>query len=95
MNFGSGMASFGYLRELPLDIIKIDGSIIKDIETDILDLTIVQSIHQVSQVMDCVNVAEHVETQSIMQTLQTIGIDYIQGSYINKSIDFDSWLDKF
>lgn len=91
-DFGSGMASFNYIRQLPIDMIKIDQHIINDIENDLLDLTIVQSIQHIAEVLDCVTVAEGVESSTIESRLQTVGVDYLQGNYIGPPITMASWL---
>ncbi len=91
-DFGSGMSSFGYLRQLPIDFLKIDGDIVKDIKDDLLDLTIVESIHQIAQVIDVVTIAEFVETENIKDKLTAIGIDYLQGFYFSRPIHSDLWL---
>lgn len=90
-DFGAGMASFNYLRDLPIDVIKIDGSIVRDIETDALDLKIVQSIQQIAEVMNCRSVAEFVETDGICRQLRDVGVDYVQGYAIGRPILMDDW----
>ena len=91
-DFGSGMASFNYVKQMPIDIIKIDGSIIQDIETDLLDLTIAQSIQQIAEVLDCLTVAEYVESEGIAKRLSGLNIDYMQGFYLNRPLSFDDWV---
>ncbi|MCW8928674.1 MAG: EAL domain-containing protein [Gammaproteobacteria bacterium] len=91
-DFGSGMSSFGYLRQLPIDFLKIDGDIVKDIKDDLLDLTIVESIHQIAQVIDVMTIAEFVETENIKDKLTGIGIDYLQGFYFSRPISSQQWL---
>ncbi len=93
-DFGSGMSSFGYLRQLPIDFLKIDGDIVKDIKDDLLDLTIVESIHQIAQVIDVITIAEFVETETIKNKLTGIGIDYLQGYYFSRPIPSEQWLRK-
>lgn len=83
-DFGSGLSSFGYLSNLEVDYIKIDGEFVKSIENSRLSLSIVNSINQIGHVMGVQTVAEHVETPSIMHLLSTIGIDFIQGFAIHK-----------
>ncbi len=90
-DFGAGMASFNYLRDLPIDVIKIDGSIVRDIETDELDYKIVQSIQQIAEVMDCRSVAEFVETDGICAQLRNVGVDYVQGYAIGRPILMSDW----
>ncbi len=78
-DFGSGMSSFGYLKQLPIDFLKIDGSFVRDIETDTTARAIVQSIHHVGHVMGIETIAEFVENDAIVAHLQEMGIDYLQG----------------
>ncbi|MGD8884792.1 MAG: EAL domain-containing protein [Gammaproteobacteria bacterium] len=83
-DFGSGLSSFGYLSNLEVDFIKIDGEFIKTIENSRLSLSIVNAINQIGHVMGVKTIAEHVESQSIMHLLSTIGIDFAQGFAIHK-----------
>lgn len=78
-DFGSGMSSYAYLRQLPVDYVKIDGSFVKDIETDSFNRSIVESINQISHVSGKKTVAEFVETESTIALLADIGVDYLQG----------------
>jgi two-component system CheB/CheR fusion protein len=91
-DFGSGMASFNYIRQLPVDMIKIDRHIINDIEDDLLDLTIVQSIQHIAEVLDCLTIAEGVESEAVVSRLQSVGVDYLQGNYINPPLNMADWL---
>lgn len=81
-DFGSGLSSFAYLKNLPVDILKIDGSFIRDIASDPIDLAIVQSIQEVALAMDKITIAEFVENREILETLKQIGVDYAQGFYL-------------
>ena len=83
-DFGSGMSSFGYLKYLPLDYIKIDGSFVKDMMVDRVDKTFVEVINQIGHVMALKTIAEFVENENIVALLQTIGVDYAQGFGIHK-----------
>lgn len=78
-DFGSGMSSFGYLKHLPVDILKIDGLFIKNIATDAVDRAMVEAIARVASVMGLETVAEFVETQEVMELLAGLGIDFAQG----------------
>lgn len=83
-DFGSGMSSFGYLRHLPVDYLKIDGVFIKHILDDKIDAAMVEAIAKVASVMGIQTVAEYVENEDIAQLLATIGVDYGQGYGIQK-----------
>jgi EAL domain-containing protein (putative c-di-GMP-specific phosphodiesterase class I) len=81
-DFGAGMASYGYLRDLEVDFLKIDGTFITDMVTDRLDRAMVQSIHQVAQVMGMATVAECVSSRAVHDLLRDMGVDYGQGNWI-------------
>ncbi|HEB97318.1 MAG TPA: EAL domain-containing protein [Sedimenticola thiotaurini] len=83
-DFGSGFSSFGYLKTLPVDIIKIDGEFIRDIINDPADHAMVIAIHEVSKALEKLTVAEYVEDEAIFNKLREMGIDYVQGYYIGK-----------
>lgn len=83
-DFGAGASSFGYLKNLPVDYLKIDGQFIRDIETDPLDMAAVRCFHEVARAIGVQTIAEFVETESIRQVLCAIGIDYAQGYLIHR-----------
>ncbi len=88
-DFGVGMSSFGYLRNLPVDILKIDGTFVKDMDVDPIDHAMVKSISEVGRVMGKRMVAEYVENQSILEQLQQLGVDYAQGYHIARPSPLD------
>ncbi|USD34720.1 MULTISPECIES: putative bifunctional diguanylate cyclase/phosphodiesterase [Vibrio] len=83
-DFGTGLSSFTYLKELPLDTVKIDGSFVRDIEHDKISYQMVKSIHEIGQAMGLKTVAEFVENKAIYQCLSDIGVHFAQGYYIHK-----------
>jgi diguanylate cyclase (GGDEF)-like protein/PAS domain S-box-containing protein len=83
-DFGSGLSSYGYLKELPIDHVKIDGRFIKDIATDTTDYALVESIQTLARAMNKKTIAEYVENEQIIEKLQEIGVDYLQGYAIHK-----------
>jgi len=83
-DFGSGLSSFAYLKNLPVDYLKIDGAFVKDILDDPIDAAMVQSINQIGHVMNIKTIAEFVENEAIEKHLARINIDYAQGYGIEK-----------
>ncbi|MES2583653.1 MAG: EAL domain-containing protein [Pseudomonadota bacterium] len=78
-DFGSGLSSFAYLRNLPVDILKIDGQFVRDIATDAISLAMVKSIHEIGCLMGKETVAEFVESPAILELLRGCGVHYAQG----------------
>jgi EAL domain-containing protein (putative c-di-GMP-specific phosphodiesterase class I) len=78
-DFGSGLSSFAYLKQLPVDYIKIDGMFVKDCVVNSVNLEIVNSINGIGQVLGLKTVAEFVEDEATMTAMQHIGVDYVQG----------------
>ena len=78
-DFGCGLSSFAYLKTLPVDFLKIDGSFIKDIERDPIDMAMVQAINTIGHTMGLQTIAEFVESESVMNRLVELGLDYAQG----------------
>ena len=85
-DFGSGLSSFAYLKKLPVDYLKIDGSFVRDMETDAVDCAMVSAIYQLASVLGIKTIAEYVENDNILKKLADIGIDYAQGYGISKPL---------
>ncbi|MGA8260194.1 MAG: EAL domain-containing protein [Arenicellales bacterium] len=83
-DFGRGLSSFAYLKELSVDYLKIDGSFVQNIVDDTLDHALVEAINQVGHVMLIDTIAEHVENALTFEEVKKIGIDYAQGNYVQK-----------
>jgi diguanylate cyclase (GGDEF)-like protein/PAS domain S-box-containing protein len=85
-DFGSGLSSFNYLKNLDVDFIKIDGAFVRDIDKDLVSYTMVESICHVSRVMGLKTIAEFVESESILRKLGDLGVDYGQGYGIHRPL---------
>jgi len=87
-NFGSGFSSFGYLKQLPIDYLKIDGKFVRDMMTDSVDRVIVESMHHIGHEMHIKTIAEWVEDETTRAVLQQTGVDFAQGFSIGKPEPF-------
>ena len=85
-DFGSGLSSFSYLKNLPIDYLKIDGSLVKAIPDEEYDRAIVNSINEVAHLMGIKTIAEFVENEQILEHIGKISIDYAQGYITGKPI---------
>ncbi len=83
-DFGAGFNSYNYIKHLPVDILKIDGTFITDLETESVDQLLVKSMIDIAHQLGKKTVAEFVETQGTMDLLKELGIDYIQGFLVGK-----------
>lgn len=83
-DFGTGLSSFEYLKNLPVDFIKIDGQFISNIMSDSVNYTMVKSINDIAKVMNKETIAEFVDSEGALSTLREIGIDYAQGNIVAK-----------
>jgi diguanylate cyclase (GGDEF)-like protein/PAS domain S-box-containing protein len=92
-DFGSGLSSFGYLKNLPVDYLKIDGMFVKDILHDAIDHAMVKSINEIGHVMGMKTIAEFVENDEIRTKLEELKVDYVQGYGIGKPLPMHELLD--
>ena len=81
-DFGSGLSSFTYLKSLPVDYLKIDGSFVRDISKDKIDKAMVKSIQQVAEAMSLKTIAEWVEDEETLGILKDLGVNFAQGNYL-------------
>jgi diguanylate cyclase (GGDEF)-like protein/PAS domain S-box-containing protein len=81
-DFGIGMSSFAYLKYLPVDFLKIDGTFVKDMASDEMDFAIVEAINRIAHILGMQTVAEIVEDQVTLDRLGMLGVDYAQGYHI-------------
>ncbi len=85
-DFGTGLSSLAYLRALPVDMLKIDGSFVRDILKDPRAESMVQAIAQLARSMKLITVAEYVESDEIRLRVATLGVDYGQGFAIARPV---------
>jgi diguanylate cyclase (GGDEF)-like protein/PAS domain S-box-containing protein len=83
-DFGSGLSSFAYLKTLPVNYIKIDGSFVKDVSRDPVNRAMVDSIQQMGRAMKLDTIAEWVEDEQTLNTLKEIGVNYAQGYHLGR-----------
>ncbi|RLP53965.1 MAG: EAL domain-containing protein [Ketobacter sp.] len=88
-DFGSGFSSYGYLKNLPVDYLKIDGTFVRDLEHNEIDRAMVESINRIGHVMGKKTIAEFVENDRILALLRELGVDYAQGYGISKPFPID------
>lgn len=83
-DFGSGFSSFSYLRNLPVELLKIDGELVRDIARDPVLKTMVRSIHEVSHSIGLKTIAEWIEDEATLEALKELGVDYGQGFLLHR-----------
>ncbi len=91
-DFGTGLSSFAYLRDLPVDYLKIDGSFIRGIEHDPVSLSIVRSINEIGHVLGKRTIAEYVENEAVARLVTGLGVDYLQGFGVGMPEPLDALL---
>jgi Amt family ammonium transporter len=83
-DFGVGFASFSYLKHLPMDLLKIDGSFVRHLDRAREDRLFVRAIVQVAHELGLETVAEFVESREVFELACDLGVDYVQGYHIGK-----------
>ena len=92
-DFGSGLSSFGYLKELQADYLKIDGSFVKDMTNDSTCRAIVSAFNQLSHELGMETVAEFVQDDETEELLKLLGVDFVQGYGVGKPQAATQWLE--
>lgn len=82
-DFGKGLSTFDYLKQLPVDLVKIDGGFVRELAHSELDHAMVRSIHEIARIAGLETVAESVESVEVVLRLRRIGIDYLQGHIVH------------
>jgi EAL domain-containing protein (putative c-di-GMP-specific phosphodiesterase class I) len=85
-DFGSGFASYAYLKQLPVEAVKIDGSFIRDLDKNVEDRIFVKAVTEMAHATDKQVIAEFVESEAILKVLQELGVDYAQGYFIGRPV---------
>ncbi len=88
-DFGSGLSSFAYLKNLPVDYLKIDGSFVHDMLDDTIDHAMVEAINQVGHIMGIGTIAECAESDEVVEMLRELGVDYAQGYAMGSPIPIE------
>ncbi|MEA5471066.1 EAL domain-containing protein [Spirulina sp. 06S082] len=88
-DFGSGMSSFTYLKNLPVDYLKIDGYFVKNLDSDPINVAMIEAINRIGHLMGLKTIAEFVENDAIRDKITAIGVDYVQGYGIAKPHPFE------
>ena len=88
-DFGAGFASYAYLKHLPVQYLKIDGSFVRKIESEPVDRALVESINHMGHVLGLATIAEWAETPQVVETLRAMGVDYAQGYGVGKPVALD------
>ena len=83
-DFGAGFSSFSYLKRLPVDYLKLDGSFIRDLPRDPVDQQMVRAMVEMARGLGLQTIAEFVEDEETLQLLRRYGVDFAQGYYIGK-----------
>ena len=88
-DFGSGFSSLAYLKQLPIDYLKIDGAFVRDMANDSIDFAMVRSINDIGHLMGKLTVAEFVENSQTVELLRGVGVDFVQGYALSRPVPLD------
>ncbi len=91
-DFGVGYSSFAYLKDLPVDYVKIDGSFVQNMSKDVLQLTMVRSMNDIAHALGKLTVAEYVDSEETYLRLRELGVDFVQGFHTGKPKHFSAIL---
>lgn len=88
-DFGAGASSFGYLKHLPVDYLKIDGIFVRDFEKDSINRAMVEAVAKIGRVIGIATIAEWVESETVLDQIRDIGIDFAQGYAVSRPRSLD------
>jgi EAL domain-containing protein (putative c-di-GMP-specific phosphodiesterase class I) len=88
-DFGSGISSFAYLKNLIVDYVRIDGVFVRSMGTNDIDWQMVKSINEIAHAMGKKTIAEHVESEKVIRKLRKLGVDFAQGYAISRPLPID------
>jgi EAL domain-containing protein (putative c-di-GMP-specific phosphodiesterase class I) len=94
-DFGAGFSSFVYLKQLPFDVLKIDGEFVRQCTTTRADRVILESLVHTASGLDKLTVAEFVEDQETEDLLRELGVDFVQGYHVGRPISVDEAISRF
>jgi len=92
-DFGSGLSSFAYLQNIPVDYLKIDGAFVVDINVNKINKAMVKSINEISHTMGMKTICEYVENEEIQNVLKEMGVDYAQGYFHSKPVPIETLIE--
>lgn len=83
-DFGTGFSSFSYLKHFQVDYLKIDGGFVRNMDTDVINARLVESINHLGKALGVATIAEYAESAAVVEQLRELGVDYAQGNYIGR-----------
>ncbi|MBK1701527.1 diguanylate cyclase [Thiococcus pfennigii] len=94
-DFGTGLSSYGYLRDLPVSLLKIDGAFVRGLSDDPVNRAMVESINQIGHVLGLQTIAEWAEDGAAIEALRALGVDYAQGYGVGAALPVDGFQIRF